>query len=91
MTEREHLEQVAKVTGKDVGLYGPALPDVAAYLWELFLDLHRGRDYGASGPNPLSWAGIAAWMDLYDVRLSPWEIDAVKTLDGLWIKTMNED
>lgn len=91
MSQREHLEQVAKVTGKDVGLDGPALPDVAVYLWEAFLDLHRGRGYGANGPNPLSWEGIAAWSDLFCIRLSPWEVDTIKTLDSLWIKTVNED
>lgn len=74
-----------------MGLVGPALPDMVAYLWELFLELHRGRDYGANGPNPLSWQLILAWTTLTGIRLSPWEVDVIKALDGLWIKTVNED
>lgn len=91
VSRRDHLEQVAKATGKDVGLLGPALPDVAMHLWHLFLDLHRGRDYGANGPNPLSYQLILAWSELTGIRLSPWEVDVVKVLDSLWINTVNED
>lgn len=88
---REHLEQVEKTTGRDVGLNGPTLPDLGAYLWETFMELHNGRDYGANGPNPLSYQLILAWNQLTGVVLSPWEIGVVKALDNLWIKKINED
>jgi hypothetical protein len=44
-----------------------------------------------SGPNPISYDIIKAWCDLSGVDLSPWEIDLIKSLDNLWIKTTSEE
>ena len=75
----------------DVGLLGPALPDVAAHLWHLFLDLHKWREYGESGPKRLSYSLMLAAPDIIGVRLSCWEISVINRLDSLWLKTVNED
>lgn len=91
ITKRDHLTQVAKQTGRDELLAGPPLPEVAAYLWETFLELHRGRSYGMGGGNPLTYEGILAWCNLSGVRLSWGEVEIVKMLDAAWLKTMNGD
>ena len=91
MSKREHLEQVAKQTGRDDILAGPPIPDCASHVWELFLELHKGRTYGMSGPNPLSYGDIAAWCNLTGIALSSWEVGVIKTLDMAWMKAMNED
>ena len=91
MSNREHLEQVQKATGRDIQeLNGPSIPEVAAYLREIFTDLHKGRSYGMSGGNPLTYEGIWAWCNLSGVRLSWGEVEIVKMLDAEWIKSMNE-
>ena len=53
--------------------------------------LHSGRTYGMSGPNPLTWEGIAAWCNLTGIVLSSWELETVKALDMAWVGAMNED
>lgn len=94
-TERDHLEQVAKQLGKQLEEIEQSnaeaiFPDAASHIWSTFIELHNGRTYGMSGPNPLSYDIIKAWCDLTGIDLSPWEIDIIKSLDNLWIKTMNE-
>jgi len=54
------------------------------------MSLHSGRSYGMSGPNPLSWGDIKDWCDLTGVHLPPWEVDMIKALDLVWVRTMNE-
>jgi len=91
-SQRELLEQVAKSTGRTPKeLIGPEFPDVSAHVWSAFMALHSGRTYGMSGPNPLTWEGIAAWCNLTGIVLSSWELETVKALDMAWVKAMNED
>ena len=95
-TEADHLAQVAKQLGKSLDDIEQSnsdalFPDIASYVWAAFLSLHDGRTYGMSGPNPISYAIIMAWCDLYGVELNPWEIDTIKALDNLWIKTTSEE
>lgn len=95
-TEADHLAQVAKQLGKSLDDIEQSnsdalFPDIASYVWATFLSLHDGRTYGMSGPNPISYDIIKAWCDLYGVELNPWEIDTIKALDNLWIKTTSEE
>jgi len=95
-TERDHLEQVAKQLGTQLEEVEKAnasaiFPDVASHLWATFIELHDGRTYGMSGPNPISYDIIKAWCDLSGIDLSYWEVEIIKSLDNLWIKTMNEE
>ncbi len=95
-TERDHLEQVAKHLGKEVGEIqefnlNASFPEVASHIWVAFLELHDGRTYGMGGPNPISYDIIDAWCRLTNIRLLPWEIEVIKSIDNIWIKTINEE
>jgi hypothetical protein len=91
VSERDRLEQVATQLGyTPQDLIGPVMPDIARHLWDYFLELHRGRTYGASGPNPLSYEGIQAWCNLSGVALYSYEVDVIKELDSMWVRIMNE-
>lgn len=95
-TERDHLEQVAKQLGKqveDIETYNAQaiFPEAASHLWTAFLELHEGRTYNMSGPNPISYDIIKAWCDLTGIDLLPWEIGIIKSLDNLWVKTISEE
>ena len=95
-TEADHLAQAAKQMGKrleEVEQFNSdaLFPDVAAHIWSSFLELHEGRSYGMSGPNPISYDIIKAWCDLTSITLTPWEIETIKSLDNLWIKTIGEE
>lgn len=92
MSEREHLEQVAKAKGETPSeLIGPEFPDRLAYVWDTFMRLSSGRTYGMSGPNPLTWEGVQAWCNLTGIVLSSWELETIKVLDMAWVRAMNED
>jgi len=95
-TESDHLAQVAKQLGKEDSDIEQSnadaiFPDLASHLWATFLELHDGRTYGMSGPNPISYDIIKAWCDITSVDLSPWEVSTIKALDNLWIKTTSEE
>jgi hypothetical protein len=44
-----------------------------------------------SGPNPISYDIIMGWCYLNNIKLTPWEISVVKSLDNLWIKVTGEE
>lgn len=95
MTEREHLEQIAKSSGRrPIALDGPEFPQGAEYIWGVFLALHDRRTHYGSGfgasPNPLQFEAILAWCNLYSVRLSCWELEVIETLDAVWMQVMGE-
>lgn len=95
-TERDHLEQVAKQLGKQVEDIEQAnadaiFPDAASHIWATFIELHEGRTYGMSGPNPISYDIIKSWCDLTQISLSPWELELIKALDSIWLKTISEE
>lgn len=82
---RDHLEQVARQTGKQPRQLAeePELWAAAEHIWEWFLELHAARPT-ALGPQPISYGEIAAWATVN--RLSPqlWELDALRAVDGSW-------
>lgn len=91
MSERAHLEQVAKIRGETPdGLVEPEISPDATHIWEIFLDIHRGRTYGMSA-NPLTWTDIHNWCILFGVDLTPWQVDTIKMIDMVWIRVANED
>lgn len=59
----------------------PPLPDSLSVIWLAFCDLDLGRGGNGFGPNPLSWADIAAYSALNRTPLAPWHIDLIRRLD----------
>lgn len=86
-TEREHLEQVQKQTGRNVsGLETDVeFPNVLMHVWSAFVNLSNSRSAGFSGPNPLTYTEIKTWMELTDTPLKSWEVEAIKRLDAVYI------
>lgn len=80
-------KQIGKVPKE---LIGPEFPHYCQHLWDTFIDMSKGRTYGMSGPNPLSWEGIKAWCDLNRIVLSSHEVDIIKAVDMLWVRVSNE-
>jgi len=95
-TERDHLEQVAKQLGKpleEIEEFNDSaiFPDIASHLWSVFLQLHKGRSYGMSGPNPITYDVILDWSKLSGITLEYWEVDIMQSLDNIWIETTSKD
>lgn len=69
----------------------PPFPDLVTHVWAAFLELHNGRTYGMSGPNPISYDTIYFWCCMTGIELTPWEISVIKDLDNEYIKAMGEE
>lgn len=100
-TQGAHLRQ-AQESAKALGLEWAALEEIEAdpdpsvmlpegfdFIWGVFGELNVGRGSGFA-PNPIAWADILAWSVLYSIRLDPWELDALRLLDAVWLKAMSE-
>lgn len=64
----------------------PALPTLTAHLWALFSKLHVRRGYNEGGPVRFSALSLKAWLDIERVRLQPWELDLLFSLDDTFMK-----
>lgn len=69
-----------------VALEPPEFPEVLDSLWSTFLELNECRTNGFSGPNPISYQDIKAWMDLTNTPLTPFEVSGIKRLDKVYIR-----
>lgn len=91
VSEREHLEQIAKTSGRTPkGLEGPEFPDLAMRVWRVYTALHNRRGASMNGPEPLQYEAVQAWCNLHRDRLSLWEIDTIEALDALWLNIVRE-
>lgn len=68
-------------------LMGPEFPASVLYVWSAFVALNSGRSMGFSGPNPISYSEIKAWLELTNTHLSPRDIEAIKLLDTCYVRT----
>lgn len=41
---------------------------------------------GFSGPSPISWEGIAAFLDRSGACLAPWEIEIIERIDDIYLR-----
>ena len=90
-SKREHLEQVERQTGKTPEeLIGPQFPTTVSYIWSAFLALSSARTSGFSGPNPLTYTEIQAWLNLTNRHLSSRDVEAIKRLDVVYLGIQHE-
>lgn len=63
----------------------PEMPEQAAYLWAYFSKLNTRRNNNGFAVQPLLPSEVKAWAELYRIRLDPWELDAIFSLDTLYL------
>jgi hypothetical protein len=91
LSEREHLLEVERQTGQTpLPLIGPEFPEEMLHVWSAFLSLSGTRSAGFSGPLPITYSEIRSWMEVTGNYLSPWEVDAVKKLDAVYLRVVNK-
>lgn len=82
-----HLETVWRNTGKmpqqleDL----PELPELAAHIWQYFVDLHSERGNSGMGASKITSAGLLDWQAVEGITLKHWEIRAIRLIDNLWM------
>jgi hypothetical protein len=85
------LIQVERQTGRTpLPLIGPDFPEEVLHVWSAFLLLSETRSQGFSGPLPINYSEIKSWIELTGNYLSPWEIDAIKKLDTVYMRVVNK-
>lgn len=91
ITKREHLEQVERQIGHaPKGLENPTIfPRLLMHLWSAFCSLNSARTAGFSGPNPITYTELQAWKELTETPLSSWDIQVLKRLDQVYLRTAN--
>ena len=65
----------------------PEVPPVVEHLVELFWKIGRKRK---SGPEPIAWADIDAWLRLTDSDLTPDEVEAIMAMDDTYIAEVHK-
>jgi hypothetical protein len=56
------------------------------YLLGHLYDLSSTRSYSFSGPLPITFTELQAYMAVTGEQLSPWEIDVIRKLDAIIIQ-----
>jgi len=89
ITQREHLEQVRKMTGHaPEELENPyEFPKLLSHVWSFFLQLSQARTQGFSGPNPISYPDIQSWKELTGNTINPYEVGILKRLDAIYLSS----
>jgi len=90
-TERDHLKQVERQTGRKLKALEPPtpFPSLIAHVWSAFIALNSSRESGFSGPTAISYVQIKAWKELTETSILPWEIEAIKRLDSEYLRVAN--
>ena len=60
------------------------------YIWAVFLQLHSARSSNGYSANPIPYSEIVAWCALTRVRLAPWEIATLRSVDLAFLRVANE-
>lgn len=63
----------------------PPFPEPLAYLWRAYLRLRHRMAGGFSGPDPVGWPDIDAFIRRSGTDLAPWEIEVIEAIDGLFV------
>jgi hypothetical protein len=72
-----------------IALESPPFPEELEFVWATFLELNSTRGVGMSGPLPLSYQEMKAWLELTGEVLTPYEVEAIKRIDKVYMKVIN--
>lgn len=64
-------------------------PNLLSHIWAAFLRLNKTRKGGFSGPEPISYTEIKAYIELSNHSLDSWEVDAIIELDQIYLRVSN--
>ena len=79
MSKREHYQ----AAGEPYENWGyPPFCVCLAYLWELFLSLHRARHVGMQ-QSAINYSDILAYSALHQIHLTSFELEAIEILDNI--------
>lgn len=83
---KARTDEVAKALAEvEADLLLPPFPAALGYLWRAYLRLRRRTPGGFSGPQPVGWQDIDAFVRRSGHELAPWEVELIERLDDLFL------
>ncbi|MEO7031122.1 MAG: hypothetical protein ABI351_11975 [Herbaspirillum sp.] len=80
---------MAKQTGENpkelTDLLSFECPNLLWHVWQMFLSLNQSRSNNGFGASPISYTEMLAWATLTDIRPTPYEVSAIKSLDTVYM------
>lgn len=68
----------------------PEIPAALSHVWDWFCELSAARSGNGTGPNPISYAEMAAWSELTGRPLAPRDVRAIALLDQAFFTEIAE-
>lgn len=91
-TRRDKLDTVTTVSGqRPPELAEGDAPEDGLLLWTWFWELAQGRRNSGFGPERLTHTDIKAWAELMGERPSPWQVQALMSMDAAFLATITEE
>lgn len=90
-----HQRQLAKSTGVRPEVLAasttpiPPFPQELQFLWKCYRELSATRRSNWNGPEPIAYMDILAWCLLHHVQFELWELDTLRSLDDVSLRTYN--
>lgn len=80
---------------------GKAVPELEEYrakeypleffeVWNDFLSINQRRQFTEMGPCSFTSQEVKAWLFLYGLEISPFQIDIIFHLDSLWMQAWSK-
>ena len=63
----------------------------ARFIADRFFDISSGRSSNGWGVSPITWLDLDAYCRLRRTKMSNWEMDLLRMIDGYFCKYANED
>lgn len=84
---KNHAPRIAELTAK---LATPPFPTALDFIWKAFWRLRRRKAGGMSGPSPIDWPDIEAFVRRSRLNLAPWEVEILERLDDCFLASHAE-
>lgn len=69
-------------------LRGTQIPAGGELLWKWFMALHKTRQAGMNGPQPITYAEIAAYSRIYSLPIEPRHVAILIAMDQAYLETV---
>jgi hypothetical protein len=60
------------------------------YLWKIFSSIRRRKGSNGFGPSAIEGQDIESYERRHQMKLAPWEHEAIENLDDVYMKVQNE-
>lgn len=64
----------------------PPFPEAVRYLWNAYWRIRARAGGGETGPQPIRWPDIDAFIRLAGLRFAPWEVRIIEVIDDAWLR-----